>query len=357
MHPLRIGVVGVGNISGIYLKNLSATPETEVVACADLDLDRAQTVATEYGVPNVLSVDALLAHPDVDLVLNLTIPKVHGEVALRAIAAGKHVYNEKPLATEFAVAKELVDAARSAGLLVGCAPDTFLGSGIQTARKAIDDGLIGAPLAAQAFMMGFGPEGWHPNPTFFYKPGGGPMLDMGPYYITALVTLLGPVRRTTGVTAASYATRTIGSGAQKGELITVETPTHLSGVMEMASGAVAAITTSFDVRHTKGLQPITIYGTEGTMLVPDPNNFSGEVLVRRTEDTEWTVVPLVPDYQENSRGVGIRDLALSREEGRAPRASGDLALHVLETMLSFERASTEGRHIEIETKIDRPLAL
>ena len=357
MHPLRIGIVGVGNISGIYLKNLSAMEETQVVACADLDMARAKSVAEEHGVPNVLSVAELLAHPEVDLVLNLTIPKVHGEVALQAVAAGKHVYNEKPLAVEFAEAKSLVEAARAKGVLVGCAPDTFLGAGIQTARKAIDDGLIGDPLAAQAFMLGFGPEGWHPNPTFFYKPGGGPMLDMGPYYITALVNLLGPVSRTSGLTRASFPTRTIGSGDHKGEQIVVETPTHLAGVMEMESGAIAEITTSFDVRHTKGLQPITIYGSAGTLLVPDPNNFGGQVLVRRTDDKDWEELPLVENYQENSRGVGIQDLAKSLSEGRAPRASGDLALHVLETMLSFEKSSREGRHVTIETKITRPLAL
>lgn len=357
MQPLRIGVVGVGNISGIYFKNLKSFSGTEVVACADIDLDRARKAAEEQGIPNALSADDLLRHPDVELVLNLTIPKVHGEIARQAVAAGKHVYNEKPLSIERAEARLLLDEAKRNGVLVGCAPDTFLGAGLQTARKAIDDGLIGDPIGAQAFMMGHGPEGWHPNPEFFYKPGGGPMLDMGPYYITALVNLLGGIRRVTGSTRASYPTRTVGNGEFKGRQIVVETPTHLAGVMDFENGAVGEITTSFDVWHTKELQPITIYGSEGTLLVPDPNNFGGEVRVRRFDESEWRALPSLPDFAENSRGVGVLDMASAIRTGSEYRPTGALAYHVLDVMLSFQEASEQGRHILLESAVPRPPAL
>jgi len=357
MQPLRIGVVGVGNISGIYFKNLGKFRSTEVVACADIDLDRAKAAAEANGIPHALTTDELIAHPDVELVLNLTIPKAHGEVALRAVQAGKHVYNEKPLSIDRSQAKELVETAKAKGLLVGCAPDTFMGAGIQTARAAIDRGLIGQPIAAQAFMMGFGPEGWHPSPEFFYKPGGGPMLDMGPYYITALVNLIGGVRRVTGSTRASFPTRTVGSGPLKGQEIVVETPTHLTGIMDFDGGAVGEICTSFDIRHTKGLQPITVYGTEGTLLVPDPNNFTGEVKVRGTSDEDWHVVPIEHGFGENSRGVGVLDMAYAARYGTPHRPSGDLAYHVLDVMLSFEDASKLGRHIVLDSTVNRPAAM
>lgn len=354
---LRVGIVGIGNISGIYLKTLGGYRSTEVIAVADLDRPRAEKAAEEYGVPNVLGVDELINHPDVDLVLNLTIPKAHGTVALQAVEAGKHVYNEKPLATEFEVAKELLAKAKEKGVLVGCAPDTVLGAGIQTARAALDSGLIGDVVGAQATMMGRGPEPWHPNPEFFYKPGGGPMLDMGPYYLSALVTLLGPVTRTTGITRASFPTRTVGSGPLAGSVIHVETPTHFVGAAEFGIGAVASINVSFDVYHAWAENPITIYGSEGTMHVPDPNNFGGDVKVRRFDEEEWRVIPVAHGHGENSRGLGVLDLAYAVKEGRAARASGDVAIHVLETMLSFEKSSTEERHIRLETTVTRPEAM
>lgn len=351
---LRVGIVGIGNISGIYLKTLGAYRSTEVVAVADLDRERAEKAASEYGVPNVLGVDELISDPDVDLVLNLTIPKVHGAIALQAVRAGKHVYNEKPLATDLEIAQQLVSEAKEKGVLVGCAPDTVLGAGIQTARAAIDAGLIGEVVGAQATMMGRGPEPWHPNPEFFYKPGGGPMLDMGPYYLTALVTLLGPIVRTSGMTRASFPTRTIGSGPLQGGIIHVETPTHFVGSAQFGNGAIASINVSFDVYHAWAENPITIYGSEGTMHVPDPNTFGGDVKVRRHDEEEWKVLPVVHGHSENSRGIGLLDMAYAVKEGRDPRASGALALHVLESMLSFEKSSTEERHIRLESKVERP---
>ncbi len=354
MQPLRVGIVGIGNISGIYFKNLAAFEATTVVAVADLDSARAEKAALEQGVPNVLTPEELVAHPDVDLVLNLTIPAAHGPVALSAVKNGKHVYNEKPLSIDLFQARELVQAAKDKGVRVGCAPDTFLGQGIQTAISALDSGAIGTPIAATAAMRSRGPEGWHPSPEFFFKPGGGPMLDMGPYYLTALAAMLGPAKRTTGIVRASFPTRTVGSGPLQGSQISVETPTHLAGVVEYASGAIAELTTSFDVYHGWQDSPITIYGSEGTLKVPDPNNFSGDVLVRGGKEEEWSVVEPRHAYGENSRGLGVLDIALAIRDGRPHRASGELALHVLETMLSFERSSTEGRHVSLETAPGRP---
>lgn len=356
MEPLRVGIVGIGNISGIYLRNLSRFKSTTVVAVADLDRSRAAVAAEGYDVPLVLAPDELISHPDVDLVLNLTVPTAHGPIALQSVHAGKHVYNEKPLCMTMAEAEELIREAEKRKVRVGCAPDTFMGAGIQTARQVIDSGEIGTPVAAQAFMLSHGPEGWHPNPEFFFKPGGGPMLDMGPYYLTALVNLLGPVKRTTGIVRASFPVRTIGSGPLKGSEFTVETPTHVAGVMEFESGTVGEITTSFDVFFGQ-LHPITIYGSEGTLKVPDPNEFGGRLLVRKHGEEDWTPVPLRDAFATNSRGLGVLDMADRIRSGGEHRASGYLAAHVLEVMLSFEKASREGRHQTIKSKLTRPEAL
>ena len=354
MASLRVGIVGLGNISGIYLKNLGSYRSTEVVALADLDRSRAEAAAAEHGIQHVLSVDELLSHSDVDLVLNLTVPKAHGPIGLQAVNAGKHIYNEKPLATELASAQELVAAAKAKGVLVGCAPDTFLGASMQTARKVVDAGEIGTPIGAQAAMLARGPEPWHPNPEFFYKPGGGPMLDMGPYYIANLVNLLGPVRRVAGLARASFPTRTVGSGPLKGNVIQVETPTHFAGGLEFLSGPLGSVEMSFDVYHSWLNHPITLFGSEGTMKVPDPNNFSGDVLVRRHDESDWRTIPVTHGFAENSRGIGVLDMAYALEEKRLHRANGDLALHVLDVMLAFERSSVEGRHIELNPSIEKP---
>jgi predicted dehydrogenase len=250
-------------------------------------------------------------------------------------------------------ARELVQAAKAGGVRVGCAPDTFMGQGIQTAIATLDSGVIGDVVGATAAMRSPGPERWHPSPEFFFKRGGGPMLDMGPYYLTALTALLGPAKRTAGLVRASFPVRTVGSGPLKGSEITVETPTHVAGVIEYASGPLAELTTSFDVYHGWG-NAITIYGSKGTMRVPDPNNFKGDVMVRGSQEDEWSIVEPKHAYGENSRGLGVLDIALAIQEGRPHRASGDLALHVLETMLSFEKSSTEGRHVALESSPERP---
>ena len=351
----RVGIIGCGNISGIYLTNCRKLPGLELVACADLDMRRAEAKAAEHGI-RAATVDELLADPAIDLVVNLTIPAAHAEVNNRALAAGKHVYTEKPLATRRADGAATLALAREEGLRVGSAPDTFLGGGLQTCRKLIDDGAIGEPVAAVAFMTGHGPEGWHPDPEFFYKPGAGPMFDMGPYYLTALVSLLGPIARVTGSTRISFPERTIGSEPKRGQKIIVETPTHIAGVLDFAGGAVATIITSFDV-WAANLPRIEIYGSEGSLSVPDPNTFGGPVRIRLAGDKEWREVPLTHGYTENSRGLGVADMAAAIREGRPHRASGELAFHVLDVMSAFEEASTSGQHVAITSGVAWPAAL
>lgn len=354
--PLRIGVIGVGNISGIYFTNLGRYASTEVVAVADLDLDRARAVAEKNGIGKVLTPDGLIDDPEVEVVLNLTVPKVHAEVALRAVRAGKHVYSEKPLAVDQESARQVLEAARESGVRVGCAPDTFLGGGIQTCRKLIDDGAIGEPVAVNAFMLCRGHESWHPSPEFYYEVGGGPMLDMGPYYLTALINLLGPIRRVTGSARSTFSTRTITSEAKRGKVIPVETPTHLVGVYDFENGAVGQLTTSFDV-YPGSLPNITIYGTEGTLIVPDPNGFGGEISLKRAGESDFTLMPLTHGFAENARGIGVLDMAHAIRENRPHRASGDLAYHVLDAMLGVAEASESGRHIDLTSQVERPEAL
>jgi predicted dehydrogenase len=266
------------------------------------------------------------------------------------------VYNEKPLAIERADARRMLDLAALNGLRVGCAPDTFLGAGLQTCRKLLDDGAIGEPVAATAFMLGHGPEGWHPNPDFFYQYGAGPMFDMGPYYLTALIAMLGPVRRVTGSARISFPERTISSQPHHGEKIAVNTPTHISGVLDFASGPVATLVTSFDVWHAQ-VPRIEIYGSLGTLSLPDPNTFGGPVRLRLAGDEHWREVPLTHAHAENSRGIGVADMAYGLRDGRPHRASGDLAFHVLDLMHAFHDASHEGRHIDITSVCERPAAL
>ena len=317
--------------------------------------DTARSKAAEHDI-RAATVDTLLVDPGIDLVINLTVPAVHAEVSLAVLAAGKHVYTEKPLATRRADGAATLALAREKGLRVGSSPDTFLGGGLQTCRKLIDDGAIGEPVAAVAFMTGHGPEGWHPDPDFFYKPGAGPMFDMGPYYLTALACLLGPIVRVTGSARISFPERTIGSGPKQRQKIVVETPTHVAGVLDFAGGAVATIITSFDM-WAANLPRIEIYGSEGSLSVPDPNTFGGPVRIRLVKDKEWRDVPLTHGHTENSRGLGVADMASAIREGRPHRASGELAFHVLDVMAAFEEASTAGRHVVITSGPPRVEAL
>ncbi|HZR44433.1 MAG TPA: Gfo/Idh/MocA family oxidoreductase [Ktedonobacteraceae bacterium] len=352
----NVGVIGCGQISSIYLQAPGTFDILNIIACSDIDMNRARAQAERFNVPKVYSTEELLADPDIDIVLNLTIPRVHADIGLAAIEAGKSPYSEKPLAIHREQGKALLDAAHAKQLRVGCAPDTFLGGGIQTCIKLIDDGEIGTPVAATAFMMGHGPESWHADPDFFYQPGAGPMFDMGPYYLTALVAMLGPIRRVTGSARITFPERVITSQPKYGTKIKVNTPTHIAGIMDFVSGAVGTIVTSFDVWSHK-LPRIEIYGTEGSLSVPDPNTFGGPVYIRRAQDQEWQEIPLTHGYTKNTRGIGLADMAHAMRSGRPHRASGELAYHVLDTMQAFIDSSRENRHIELTSTCNRPTPL
>jgi predicted dehydrogenase len=353
MKKTKVGIIGCGNISGIYCKTLKKMAATDLVAVADLLLPRAKGRATEFGIARACSVKQLLADPEIGIVVNLTIPKAHAEVAMQVLKAGKSVYNEKPLAVTRDQAAAMLKLAAEKKVRIGCAPDTFLGAGIQTCRKLIDDGWIGKPVAATAFMMCRGHEGWHPDPDFYYQPGGGPMFDMGPYYLTALVNLIGPIRRISGSARVTFPERVITSQPKNGTVIKVNTPTHLAGVVDFANGAIGTIVTSFDVvAHTHSC--IEIYGTDGSILVPDPNGFGGDVKVKRRGQADWAIVPHTHAYPENSRGLGVADMAAGIASGRPHRASGELAAHVLDAMQAFLDASESGKAVILGTTCNQP---
>lgn len=347
---MKIGIIGCGSISGAYFGGAQKTDALEIKSCADIRMEAAQNAAKKYSCQAV-TVDELLADPEIELVVNLTVPRAHVEVGLQALQAGKHVYSEKPLGVSFEEGQKLIRLAAEKGLHVGCAPDTFLGAGGQTARKAMDEGAIGRPIAGTAFMCGHGHESWHPNPTFFYDIGGGPMLDMGPYYVTALVNILGPVKRVAGVTTKAFEERIATSSGASGQRIPVKVSTHLTGAMEFANGAVITMIMSFDMwRHS--LPCIELYGTEGSMKVPDPNGFGGPVLVALAKGEGWQEIPSA--FPQNARMIGVIDMVCAIRSGRAHRASGDLAYHVLEVMTAFDKSSQTGQHIEMQTTVERP---
>ncbi|WP_328543738.1 Gfo/Idh/MocA family oxidoreductase [Streptomyces europaeiscabiei] len=348
----RVGVVGLGVISRAYLDTLAGHPAVRVTAVADLDASRSAAVAA--GLPGVraLTVEELLSSPNVDTVLNLTTPGAHAEIALGAIGHGKNVYGEKPLAATLADAHTVMAAAARAGVGVGCAPDTVLGTGVQTARAALAAGSIGRPLFASAVMVTPGHERWHPHPDFYYTEGGGPLLDMGPYYLASLVHLLGPVRAVTGASSRLRAERVIGSGPRRGERIPVEVDSHVSGVLEHVAGTLTTITTSFDGVATTA-SPIEVHGEVGTLAVPDPNRFDGDVRLFGLGDTQWRTLPPSAGYVDGARGVGLLDF-IAADGQRASRANGELALHVMETMTALLRSSAEGRRIELTTSAQPP---
>ncbi|WP_028612205.1 Gfo/Idh/MocA family protein [Paenibacillus harenae] len=356
MEKIKAGIIGTGNISGIYFENGNRFDALQVVACADLDVDRAKARGEEFGVRGC-SVDELLADPEVQLIINLTIPQAHASVCLRALEAGKHVYVEKPFAVTREEAQEVLSLAEKKGLLVGSAPDTFLGGGIQTSIKLLEDGWIGTPIGATAFMVGGGHESWHPAPEFYYQKGGGPMFDMGPYYLTALVAMLGPITRVTGSARISYPERTITSKPKYGQKVQVEVPTHIAGVMDFASGPIGTLLTSFDVKGGSTLPRIEVYGSAGTLLVPDPNGFGGAIRICRAGSKEWSDIPLAYGYTENARGVGAADMAKAIQTGRKHRANGELAYHVLEAMHGFHDASEQGVHYVMKSTCERPAPL
>ena len=350
--PLNVGVVGVGVISRQYFEHLPKLPNLRLTAVADLDLNRASAVAAEQGV-EALSVDDLLADPRVDAVLNLTIPKAHADVALRALAAGKHVYGEKPLALSTAEAAPVLERASALGLRVGSAPDTVLGTGIQTARALLDGGRIGDPVAAAVAWSAPGHELWHPAPAFYYQPGGGPLFDMGPYYLTSLVTFFGPVVRVSGATSRSARERTVATGPLAGSGIPVEVDTHVTAILEHASGVISTVTVSFEVWATRAPK-FEVYGTAGTIAVPDPNMFSDTVQLATADDREFRDVPVSAGYADAGRGYGLADLARAVETGRPERASGAMAFHVLEIMESVVQAGATHSVVELSSTVERP---
>ena len=348
---MNIGVIGIGKISSVYLTTLARLDGVHVVALADLDPARARAALAEAPGAHALTVEELLGSDDVDLVLNLTIPAAHADVATAALSAGKHVYGEKPLALDVASAQAFLASAN--GLRVGCAPDTVLGTGLQTARKAIDDGLIGTPAAANAVFVCPGHESWHPDPEFLYRPGGGPLFDMGPYYLSALIHLLGPVQRVIGATSRSRPQRVIGSGPRAGTQFDVEVDTHVAGVLVHDSGALSTIVTSFDVVASTAPR-IEVHGSEASISVPDPNHFDGDVLIRRLGSADWDTVPVSAGFVGAARGIGVFDLAESQLAGRPHRASAELALHVLDVSETLLRAARERTSLDVASTCDRP---
>ena len=349
----KIGIVGVGCISGIYLENITKVfSDVDVIGVCDLIRERAESAVKRYRIPKLYeNMHELFADDEVDIVLNLTRPYQHYEVSRAALLAGKHVYSEKPLGASWEEGVELVRLAEEKGLMIGGAPDTFLGAGIQTCRKLIDEGAIGDVVGATAFMTGHGPESWHPDPAFFYQYGGGPMMDMGPYYVTALINLLGGVKRVGGMVATPFAEREATCKEHYGEMLPVSVPTSYYGVLEFASGVVASIMTSFDIYGAK-LPIIEIYGSKGTLRVPDPNCFGGPVILH-TPGKGDEEIPLAFDYPENSRMLGLADMASALEKGRLPRASYKQTLHVLEVLTGFERAAKSGGYLDITSKYER----
>ncbi len=354
MTPVGLAIVGCGTISDQYLTILTARPEVRVVACADLDLARAAASAARYGVQAHADVATVLAMPEVELVVNLTVPAAHYAVALAAIAAGKHVYNEKPFAPTPAEAADILAKAREAGVLTGGAPDTFLGTGLQTAVGAVAQGRIGTPLSAIALMQNPGPERWHHQADFYYQPGGGPLFDMGPYYLTALAVLFGPVTRVSALARQGFPERALGAGPRAGHRFPVEVPTHVTALLEYAAGQIATVVFSFDSplpRHTF----LEITGTEATLAAPNPNNFSGEVLLRRAGDADWSSIAVAEPVQ--GRGIGVCDMAVAIRKGAPYRATGELAAHIVDVMTAIHDAASRGEHVAVTSTFTTPQPL
>jgi predicted dehydrogenase len=370
MH-FKVGVIGCGQISDIYLQNCARFDALEVIACASLDLEEAKAKAKKHGIPIACTPQNIFDNPDINAVLNLTIPAAHAQISLDALNFGKHVYSEKPFATSLSDGKKILELSATTNLLVGNAPDTFLGGRWQTCRRLIDEGIIGAPTAVTAFVGTHGTERHHPNPDFYYQEGGGPLLDLGPYYLTAMIFLLGPVARVAGLSRKTFNKRMIENGPRNGEWMKVEIDTHVESLIEFRSGVIGSMTMSFDVWDSETPR-LEIYGTEGTICIPDPdpvhgaNNFHGPVLFRTRKTSRWTHQPRPPGredwivaknnhgFNENARGLGLLDLAYAVRNNRQPRASAYMAYHVCEVMEGILNAPKLGRYVDIASICDRP---
>jgi predicted dehydrogenase len=350
-EPVGVAVVGCGTISDAYLSNLTSFPDLRVLFCADLELERAKAQADKYGVPGAGSTAQAIGHPDVELVVNLTVPAAHADVTRQAVALGKNVWIEKPLALDTGEGRALLAAAAGAGVRIGCAPDTVLGAGLQTARRLIAEGAIGEPQTALALMQDPGPERWHPAPEFLFQRGAGPLYDMGPYYLTTLASVFGPATSVAALGRRSQDHRVIGRGPRAGTSFQVDVPTYVASLLSYAGGGAASVLFSFDSplrRH--GFVEIT--GTEATLAMPDPNRFDGDVRIRRASDDEWTAIPAVGPAA--GRGIGALDMARALRAGVPHRASGDLALHVLDILETMASSLAGGTFEPVRTTITVP---
>ena len=360
MKTVKTVMIGVGCISGIYLENITKTfHELELIGVCDLVRERAEAAKEKYNIPKIYDTmyDAF-ADPEVELVLNLTRPYEHYEVSKAALLAGKHVYSEKPLGADLKEGESLRALAAEKGLMLGGAPDTFMGAGIQTCRRLIDDGFIGTPIGSAAYMIGCGHESWHPDPEFYYKRGGGPMFDMGPYYLTAMVNLMGGVSRVVSASRITFPKRTITSQPLAGKVIDVDVNTYIAGTVQYESGAIGTIFTTFDVQFPREKSRfIEIYGTEGTLFVPDPNGFSGPIQLFRPEEGATKEIPMMYGYPENSRGLGLADMAKSILTGREARCDVQQTFHVLEIIEGFETSARTGAWVDIHSRYHRGPAM
>ncbi|GLV61118.1 dehydrogenase [Dictyobacter sp. S3.2.2.5] len=348
---VKVGIIGTGMISRVYINGCRKFDILEIVACADIDMERARAAAQQWNIPTACTVEELLADPEIQIVINLTIPKVHAQVSLAAIAAGKSVFCEKPFAVTLEEGQRVLEAAQAKGVLLGNAPDTFLGESHQLCRKLIDEGEIGTPIAAFA-CFAMHAEGGGPNRDFMFQRGAGPLLDMGPYYLTDLINMLGPVQRVTGTVRTPFTEHIVQRGEHQGRRIAVETPTHITGVFDFAGGATGTLVFSYHMHRGHSLPRLEIYGTEGTISVPDPNLHGGLVRMSRGGE-DWQDLPQ-PWSNDFTRGIGVADMAYALLEKRPNRASAELAYHVLETMLAFEQASLNGTHVQIASQPERP---
>lgn len=346
--PVGVGVIGAGFISDQYLTNMTTYPDLKLVSVGDLVEERAASQAAKYGIGHSGSPNAVIDHPDVEIVVNLTVPAVHAEIAHRALAAGKHVWNEKPLATSLADSRDLLAFAARTGLLLGCAPDTFLGAGIQRTLRLIADGAIGTPLTANAIMQNPGPERWHPDPAFIFQPGVGPLFDIGPYYLTTLAQVFGPASSVSALSSIARKTRTIAVGPKAGATFDVNVASHTAALIEYASGGHAQATFSYQAEvKREGFLEIT--GTEGTLVAPDPNHFDGEITIARNDGTPPETFHV--DGTGTGRGIGVLDIARASRTGEAIRATGELAHYVLELMTAIQDAADNRTMISLDKPV------
>ena len=349
-RPVGIGIIGAGVISDTYIENLSAFADTTVLAIGDIRPEVARAKAAEHGIEAAGDVDVVLGHPEVEVIVNLTIPAAHAGVAIAALGAGKHVWNEKPLALDRAGGRRILDAADAAGLRVGCAPDTFLGSGLQTARRLIDAGAIGDPLSALALLQSPGPDSWHPNPAFLFQTGGGPLFDLGPYYLTALIQLFGPIQTVAGAASTARARRVIGSGPRAGELFDVTEPSHVGALLRFSRGQSVQAIFSFDSAVSRIL--LEVNGRDATMILPDPNEFDGDIEIHRPGRGATNTVERTE--ARSTRGTGVLEMARAIRAGRPHRADGALAYHVLDVMVAIGEAAASGVVVGVESTVAVP---